>query len=279
VDRLRELFYTLLRFDDRLESWESYDRRFREAQRELYITLMRLIAERRALPPDQQPHDVVGMIVRARDEDGQALSDEQVLAHINILLVAGHETTTTLASWMLYFIATQPEQRHALEAELAGLAIEADKPASVEALRSMKRMDAFLREVGRLYPPVINVPRGVISDYEFGGYRIPAGTALRLALAGSHLLPSVFAEPQRFDPERFLPPRDEERRTPYGLVTFGGGPRICIGINFAQIEVKALAAHILRRYDLEPVGLPGAHGGHWNAILTDGVKLRVTNRP
>jgi sterol 14-demethylase len=143
----------------------------------------------------------------------------------------------------------------------------------------MKLMDAFLREVGRLYPPVINVPRGVISDYEFGGYRIPAGTALRLSLAGSHLLPSVFAEPQRFDPERFLPPRDEERRTPYGLVTFGGGPRICIGINFAQIEVKALAAHILRRYDLEPVGLPGAHGGHWNAILTDGVKLRVTNRP
>ncbi|MDZ4717624.1 MAG: cytochrome P450 [Roseiflexaceae bacterium] len=276
VDRLRELFYTLLRFDDRIESWESYDKRFHEAQRELYITLMRLIAERRALPPDQQPHDVVGMIVRARDEDGQALSDEQVLAHINILLVAGHETTTTLASWMLYFIATQPEQRRALEQELESLAIDADTPAPVEALRAMKRLDAFLREVGRLYPPVINVPRGVISDYEFGGYQIPAGTPMRLSLAGSHLLPSVFTEPQKFDPERFLPPRDEERRTPYGLVTFGGGPRICIGINFAQIEVKALAAHVLRRYNLEPTGPSVGHGGHWTAILTDGVKLMVT---
>lgn len=276
VDRLRELFYTLLRFDDRVESWESYDKRFHEAQRELYITLMRLIAERRALPADQQPRDVVGMIVRARDEDGQALSDEQVLAHINILLVAGHETTTTLASWMLYLLSTYPEQRLALEQEIASLAIPDGQPATVEALRSMKRMDAFLREVGRLYPPVINVPRGVISEYEFGGYRIPAGTPMRLSLAASHLLPHVFAEPQAFDPERFLPPRDEERRTPYGLVTFGGGPRICIGINFAQIEVKALAAHILRTYDLAPAGPPSPHGGHWTAILTSGIQLKVT---
>lgn len=277
VDRLRELFYTLLRFDDRVEAWESYERRFTAAQRELYLTLMRLIAERRALPPDQQPRDVVGMIVRARDEHGDALSDEQVLAHINILLVAGHETTTTLASWALYLMAAYPDERRRLEQELDSIVAPGETP-SVEALRGLRRLDAFIREAGRLYPPVINVPRGTISDFEFAGYRIPAGTQVRLTLGGSHMLPTVFQEPERFDPDRFLPPRDEERRTPYGLVTFGGGPRICIGINFAQIETKALIAHVLQRYDLEVAGPPSAHGGHWTAVLNDGIRLRVRAR-
>jgi cytochrome P450 len=277
VERMRELFYTLLRFDGRLETWERYEQRATAAQYELYLMLKRMVAERRALPEHEQPRDVVGMIVRARDERGQALSDEQVLAHINILLVAGHETTTTLASWVLYLLATEPEHRRRLEAELSEVAPGAGS-ASVEALRGLKALDGFIREAGRLYPPVINVPRGVVSEFEFGGYQIAAGTPVRLSLAGAHLLPQVFDDPMRFDPARFMPPRDEERRTPYGLVTFGGGPRICIGINFAQIEVKALAAHVLRRFDLAPAGPPSPHAGHWTAVLEDGIKLRVKPR-
>ena len=61
------------------------------------------------MPPEEQPRDVLGMIVRATDDDGEHLSDEQVLAHVNILLVAGHETTTTLSAWMMYLLATQPD--------------------------------------------------------------------------------------------------------------------------------------------------------------------------
>jgi cytochrome P450 len=176
---------------------------------------------------------------------------------------------------MLYLLASHPKQRQALEAELAAQLGEQTGPTSPEVLRSLKHLDAFMRETGRLYPPVLNVPRGVLSDFEFAGYQIAAGTPVRLSLAGCHMLPSVFTEPARFDPERFLPPRDEERRTPYGLVTFGGGPRICIGINFAQIEAKALAAHVLRNFDLTPAGPPSPHGGHWTAVLLDGIRLRV----
>jgi cytochrome P450 len=65
------------------------------------------------------------------------------------------------------------------------------------------------------------------------------------------LLPGIFAAPERFDPDRFAAPREEHKRTPYALVGFGGGPRICIGINFAQVEIKAMVSHILRRYRLE----------------------------
>jgi retinoid hydroxylase len=123
------------------------------------------------------------------------------------------------------------------------------------------------------------VPRGVVSEFSFAGYTIPAGTQLRLALAATHRLPEVFAEPDRFDPERFGPGREEDRRTPYSLVTFGGGPRICIGISFAQIETKALAAYVLRSFDLETV--PGqrlVHEGHWNASVPGGIRLRVRPR-
>jgi cytochrome P450 len=279
IDRLRKLFYVILHgFDGGSETWEGFEQRFAGALSELRATLLDLIAHRRALPESEQPRDVVGMIVRARDDDGRALSDEQVLAHINILLVAGHETTTTLGAWVLYLLATNPAERARVEAELAALLDAGGQAASVEALRSMRQLDAFIREAGRLYSPVINVPRGVLSDYEFGGYRIPAGTPVRLALAACHRLPGVFAEPARFDPSRFLPPRDEERRTPYGLVTFGGGPRICIGINFAQIEVKALAAYVLRHYTLEAAGPPSPHAGHWNASLPGGLMLRVRPR-
>ena len=155
----------------------------------------------------------------AGDDDGQPLSDAQILAHINILLVAGHETTTSLGAWVLYLLATLPEHRRRIAAEIASVIGDtASGPIAVEALRELKQLDNFIKEAGRLYAPVITVPRGVLREVEFGGYTLPAGTPVRLALAASQLLPHVFADPQRFDPDRFAPPREEDRRTPYGLV-------------------------------------------------------------
>jgi cytochrome P450 len=138
-------------------------------------------------------------------------------------------------------------------------------------------MDNFVKETGRLYSPVFNVPRGVVKEFEFNGYTVPQGTQVRLALAAGHHLPGVWAEPERFDPDRFAPPREEDKRQQYALVTFGGGPRICIGINFAQIEVKALLAHVLRYYRLEAVGdrVP-IHTGYFTAETLGGINLRVT---
>jgi cytochrome P450 len=239
--------------------------------------LLDLIAERRARPLDEQPGDVLGQIVRARDDDGQPLNDEQILAHINILLVAGHETTTSLGAWVLYLLATLPEQRRRIAAEIADvLGDTAPGLIAVEALRELKQLDNFIKEAGRLYSPVITVPRGVVREVEVGGYTLPVGTPVRLALAASHLLPHVFANPQRFDPDRFAPPREEDRRTPYGLVTFGGGSRICIGINFANIETKALAVHVLRHYRLAAVeGQRIVNAGHITGFLERGIRLRV----
>jgi cytochrome P450 len=192
------------------------------------------------------------MLARARDEHGGALSDDQLLAHVNILLVAGHETTTTLGGWLLQLLALNPNVTERIMTELASV-LPNGAPMSTEGLHRVPYLAAAIREAGRLKSPVLLLPRGVLSDVEFNGHRIPAGARVYLAIAAGHWLPSVFASPQTFDPERFLPPREEDRKTPYGLVTFGGGPRICLGINFAQVEVTALVAHVVPRFRLLPV--------------------------
>jgi cytochrome P450 len=278
VDHLRRLFATLLHgFDDDADmSYEEAWAKFNAARNELIMMLIVMIHERRNAPTEERPRDVLGLIVHAHDDQGNALSDEQVLGHLAILLVAGHETTTTLATWALYLLSTMPEHHTRLMQELDAARDGSSGPLSIDKLRSLKALDNFVRETGRLYPPVINVPRGVSEEVEFAGYTIPAGTQVRLALGGCHRLPTVFHDPDRFDPDRFAPPREEDKQYPYSLVTFGGGPRVCIGQHFANIEVKALIAHVLSRYTLTPVeGQHPVHAGFLNAFIPGGIKVRV----
>jgi retinoid hydroxylase len=101
-----------------------------------------------------------------------------------------------------------------------------------------------------LFSPVSTGPRGAAEDFVFHGYHVPAGTKVCYSIAATHLLPELWTDPLRFDPERFAPPREEHKRVPYSFVGFGGGPRICIGANFAQVETKLLFSHLLRRYQL-----------------------------
>jgi retinoid hydroxylase len=240
--------------------------------------LRRLVALRRK-QRDEPARDVLGLIVRARDDDGRPLTDAQIVAHINILLVAGYETTTVLSAWMLYLLATQHTERERVEGELAALLGDAAQPVTIEALRAMRQLDLFIKEAARLYSPLIALPRGVVQPVEWNGYTLPVGTRVRLALAAGHRLPHVFADPERFDPQRFAPPREEERRTPYGFVPFGGGARLCIGINFATLELKVIAALVLRYYHLAaaPDQQP-THAGHVTATIPQGIRLRVARK-
>jgi cytochrome P450 len=254
VDWLRERFYLLLHGSSLAEEedWDQIVEHQLRVRAELTARLVELIAARRNASADDRPSDVLGMLVAARDEQGQALSDEQLLAHVNILLVAGHETTTTLGAWLLYLLASKAEAGARVDAELASV-LGQDTPVSPDSLRNLPVLAAAIRETGRYRPPVMLLPRGVLAPVEFGGYTIEPGSRVFLAVAASHCLPTVFEQPERFDIDRFLPPREEDRRHPYGLVTFGGGPRICLGINFAQVEVTALAAQVRRHYRLSPI--------------------------
>ncbi|HEX6122382.1 MAG TPA: cytochrome P450, partial [Ktedonobacterales bacterium] len=157
VARLRELFYLLIPHQmlGSEEAYLEYERKAWAAKEELDATLLRVIRERRALPADEAPQDVLGMIVRAKDDAGVGLTDAEVLGHLYILLVAGHETTTTLGAWTLYNLATLPEQRARVEAELDALLGAGSAPLTVDAARNLKVLDNFIKETGRLHSPVI----------------------------------------------------------------------------------------------------------------------------
>jgi retinoid hydroxylase len=279
VEHLQKLFYDLLpragTFAGDSAAYAEYERAALAAKQELDVMLLHLIEERRTAP-SSQAHDVLGMIVHTRDDEGRTLTDEEVLAHLYILLVAGHETTTTLAAWTLYLLATKSVYRQTIFQEVEGQLGGSSGPLSVDAARNLHRLDRLVREVGRLHSPVQTVPRGVVKEVEFAGYTLPVGTPVRLAIAAGHRMPQYFAEPSQFDPDRYLPPREEDRRSPYALVTFGGGPRLCIGVNFANIEVKAIAADVLRRYALSPVeSEPPLDMGLITVMVPGGMPMKV----
>src|SRR3954466_14533673 len=273
VDRFREIFFSLITLGQDDDDGRDYGTRLEELQRELYDLLLPKIRRRREQPTD----DVLGMLVRARDDQGNALSDEQLIAHTNILLVAGHETSTSLSAWLLYQLSQNPHYALRVLDEQDDL-LARDAAPTLEAIKRMKLLEHALSEAERLYPPVSNGPRGVLEDFEFGGYHVPAGTHVFYSIAGAHYIPTLFSNPDRFDPDRFAPPR-EEHKTPYALVGFGGGPRICIGINFAQVEIKALISHLLRnsRLGLVPneqivqMYMP-------TSMPLNGIRMRVSQR-
>ncbi len=272
VDEFREIFVNILNLGMVAENEEDYNRRMAVLQTRLHSLLIPKIQERRAHPTS----DVLGMLVRARDEHGNALSDEQLIAHTNILLVAGHETSTSLSAWLLYQLTQNPDYTKRVLDEQWSIFSGNEEP-TLEDTKKMKVLENALSEAERMYPPVANGPRGVSEGFEFNGYYVPAGTHVFYSIVASHLLPSIFTNPTQFDPDRFASPREEQKKNPYALVGFGGGPRICIGVNFAKVEIKAMVSHILRRYKLEltpdqeiiqfyrGTGLP-----------LNGIKMRVT---
>lgn len=277
VDRLRQLFYAIVHgtYDPTRTEDEVYQHIF-GIRDELNGMLLRMIAARLAAPTD----DILGILAQARDEEGRPFTDEQLLGQLHILLVAGHETSTTMAAWLLHLLATHPAYLARVHAELDDALAATGGVVTLDAVKAMRLLGYAVDETGRLRSPVGNVPRGVVREFAFGGYRVPAGTRALVSLAACHRLPHLFADPDAFDPDRFAPPREEDKRHPYALVPFGAGPRICIGINFAQVEVKALAAHVLRAYALEPVADRPIVHAYFSPVanLVYGLPVRVRRR-
>jgi retinoid hydroxylase len=267
IDRFHSLYTQINTLVDCVDDEVTYAARLQQLHDDLYVLLEPRIAERRQQPTD----DILSMLVHTRDTDGRMLSDTELVAYTNDLLIVGYENTTSLASWLLHSLSKYPAYLQRVVNELEQLLGPNGDPTP-ETLKSMKVLDNALQEVGRLTPPVTQGPRGVLEDVEFQGHLLPAGSYMFYSIAASHLLPSIFTNPLIFDPDRFAPPREEHKKQPYALVTFGGGPRICIGMHFAQAQIKAMAAHILRQYRLEvvpgqqPVQIYGAVGQRPNGL-------------
>lgn len=208
------------------------------------------IAERRRHPGP----DMFSQLCAAVDEEGKTFTDQEVIDHTIFLLMAAHDTLTSALSTLTYELARHPEWQERVRACCEQQHI-ASGCTSLDILEKLEPVDWCLKEALRLNPPLMVIQRRTVRAFEFGGYSVPERTPVVVDLALTHRLPSLWTEPDRFDPERFSPARAEDKRHRYGWIPFGGGAHMCIGMVFAFLETRLVIAHLLHRFRLEvPVG-------------------------
>ena len=202
--------------------------------------------------PLSERADVMSMLIEATDaEDGSRLSDREIRDQVMTLLFAGHDTSTSTISFMLYELARHP-------AALAKLLEEQDRvlagrtPTAAELMGGevLPELEMVLDETLRLYPAAWVGPRRAVETFEFGGHHVPADAYVYYSSWASHRLPDVWPEPEAFVPERFAP--EAKAKLPKGAyIPFGGGSRTCIGMRFGQLEIRTIVTLLLQRFRLE----------------------------
>ena len=233
------LFFPSLQKD--LGSWSPWGRFLRQKQ-QINQLLYDEIQQRRE-QVDPSGDDILSLLLSARDEAGQPMTDEELRDELLTLLFAGHETTASALSWALYWTDYLPEVRDRLLSELDALSPETD-PTTIARL---PYLSAVCQETLRIYPIAINpFPRTLKAPMEMMGYQFEPGTTLLISIYLTHHREDIYPEPKQFKPERFL----ERQYSPYEYLPFGGGNRLCIGMAFAQYEMKLVLATIVSRYNL-----------------------------
>ncbi|HNP74001.1 MAG TPA: cytochrome P450 [Kouleothrix sp.] len=224
-------FRKLLRLSDQLEA-----------------RVQAVIARKRASPAGQP--DVLSMLIEARDDDGVALTDEELIGQASLVFIAGHETSSNALTWTLFLLSQHPRILAELCDELAGV-LRGGAP-TVEQLARLPLLDRVLKESMRLLPPASFMMRYTTRPAQLGPHTLPAGATVTVSPYITHHSPALYPDPQRFDPARW------ERIAPgtYEYMPFGAGPHMCLGSTFATIEIKIVLALLLQRYRLELA--PGA---------------------
>jgi cytochrome P450 len=196
------------------------------------------IARRRQAAGLDERDDILSMLLQARDEDGEGMTDDELRDELLTLLFAGHETTATALSWCFERLLRHPGVLDRLRAEIEE---EGDEGPY---------LDAVVKETLRLRPVVPIVVRCLAADTTIAGRELPAGACVVPSITLVHERPDIYPEPERFRPERFL----EQPAGTYSWIPFGGGVRRCIGASFARFEMQVVLAGILRQVELKPDG-------------------------
>ncbi|MBN8807131.1 MAG: cytochrome P450 [Sphingomonas sp.] len=216
--------------------------------------------------------DFFSQFCRATDEQGEPLSADAIADHMNFLMMAAHDTITSSATTLVGLLARHPEWQERLRDEVR--ALDPQVPL-VDQLDRLTLTDYAFKEALRLMPPVPSIPRRALRDFSFGGFDIPAGTGVGVNVMFTHHMPDIWPEPHRFDPLRFTPEASKGRHR-FAWVPYGGGAHMCLGLHFAQMQVKLLMANLLRTYRIESD--PGA-GEAWQMFPIprpkDGLPVRL----
>ena len=253
MDELRALLVTMLEpppailaflpvkyLDIPLSPYRRFLRNRDAVDRMLYGILRTRMASRE--PPGT---DILSLLLASRDEQGAAMTQDELRDELMTMLVAGHETTATALSWAFACLLEHPEVGARLTAELDGVRGPGGA-LDPEAVHTLDYLDAVVKETLRLRPILPDVVRKTQAPVELGGYTIPAGVSLTPCIHLAHRRPDAYPEPARFRPERFLGARID----PYTWLPFGGGIRRCLGMAFALYEMKIVIAAMWSRLRL-----------------------------
>ncbi|MEF8800874.1 MAG: cytochrome P450 [Halolamina sp.] len=197
----------------------------------------------------EAPMDLASILLRARERGEQP--ESQLRDELMTMLLAGHDTTALALSYTLYLLSENPEARARHHAEIDE--VVGDAAPDARHTRQLGFTDRALSESMRLYPPVYAVFREPQVDVKLGGYRVPAESAVMLPQWVVHRSERWYDEPEQFDPERWVPERRRDRPR-FAYFPFGGGPRHCIGKQFADLEAKLVLAVLGKQFSLDYVG-------------------------
>jgi cytochrome P450 len=204
--------------------------------------------------------DMFSQICRATKEDGTLLSDDEIIDHMNFLMMAAHDTITSSATSMVMLLAKNPEWQEKLREEMLALGVNGDE-LPYDRINDLVLTDYAFKESLRMIPPVPSLPRRAIKPFSFGGYDFPAGTYVGIQPAYTHRMAEHWPDPETFDPLRFEPEQVKARHK-YAWVPFGGGAHMCLGLHFAYMQIKILMWHMLRTHRIE---IGQGSGDKWQA--------------
>ena len=205
-----------------------------------------IISERRQSEEDKG--DLLSMLLMARNEDNEQMSDTQVRDEALTVFLAGHETTANALTFCFYLLSQNPDVDARLYQEVSSV-LQGRSPELAD-LASMPYTEQVFKEALRLYPPAWSIGRQTTEELEIGGYHWPAGLTVLLSSFVTQRDARFFPDTERFDPDRFSP-ENEPNIPKYAYMPFGGGPRICIGNSFAMMEARLILASIVQRYHLK----------------------------
>jgi len=252
-------------------------RRFDAAKARLDAIIYRLIEQRRLAGEDRG--DLLSMLLLAQDTevDGGGMTDEQLRDELMTIFLAGHETTANALTWTWYLLSQNPEAETRLHEEIDR--VLAGRVPGFDDVAKLKYTEMVLAESMRLYPPAWALGRLAMEDFEIGGYMVTKKSLVLMSQYVMHRDPRYFAEPFKFNPERWTS-EARESRPQFSYFPFGGGPRRCIGEGFAWMEGILLIATIARQWQMR---LVPNHPVVLKPVITlrpkHGMRMTVMRRP
>lgn len=188
-------------------------------------------------------------VVSELEKPSRGMTDEEITANAIMFLFAGYDTTSTAMIFTSYFLATQQEYQEKIVREIDEKIGTSDP--DYDSIQQLTYLDMFVSESMRLYPPVTRVTRNNDRDTQIGQYTFPQGISIAVPVFTLHRLPEFWPDPEKFDPERFSV-ENKPKLVPYTYLPFGTGPRNCVGMRFANMEIKMTLVKLLQNFTIRP---------------------------